>query len=264
MRIRPMITRKGPSIPGMSRADGTLTITSALIIRTAEEPANEKEFSVELAVSTCVGRRELPYLRYGDVVAVGETEHKLLLGTDYGHVECIDKETGQSQWMYIFPTKRATITISSGGTSTVYCHGGGNLPEEEPASTPILRYDTRRRSIALHAAYCIRSRTGQPVPTAPQIFGYQLDLGPCFVGSIGSSDVDSMEKAMRCQNHGPCCASDWRFLKLPVSATSGGFRLRQLCHDVSWYSRVLVWRIEVFCDSREKKTISYLYSLSWW
>lgn len=56
----------------------------------------------------------LPYLETsGKVVAVELTEKLLLLGTDLGYVEAVDRATGQSKWMYIFPTMRHTTSYST-------------------------------------------------------------------------------------------------------------------------------------------------------
>ena len=37
----------------------------------------------------------------------------LLIGTNVGHVECIDARTGRSLWIYVFPTMRHTMSYST-------------------------------------------------------------------------------------------------------------------------------------------------------
>jgi hypothetical protein len=77
----------------------------------------------------------LPYLKgNGRVSVVGSSASKLLLGTDLGHVECIDKSTGRSLWMYIFPTMRHAVSFSSP-------HGMGPTMAEAAA---IFRRENRR------------------------------------------------------------------------------------------------------------------------
>jgi hypothetical protein len=58
----------------------------------------------------------LPYLTgRGCISAVGNAKGKILIGTSLGHVECIDVFNGQSQWLYVFPTMRHTMSYSSRG-----------------------------------------------------------------------------------------------------------------------------------------------------
>lgn len=53
--------------------------------------------------------------RRGRVYAIAHTDDKLLLGSDLGHVECIDLASGKSLWIYVFPTVMETISWSSPG-----------------------------------------------------------------------------------------------------------------------------------------------------
>ena len=74
--------------------------------------------SVEVALKSETGNWKgyLPYLKNpGQVVSVELTEKLLLLGTDLGHVEAVDRTTGRSKWMYIFPTIRHTMSCSTYG-----------------------------------------------------------------------------------------------------------------------------------------------------
>lgn len=58
----------------------------------------------------------LPYLMdRGRIAALGHAGGRILLGTDLGQVECIDAATGESLWLYRFPTLRRTISSSSQG-----------------------------------------------------------------------------------------------------------------------------------------------------
>jgi outer membrane protein assembly factor BamB len=58
----------------------------------------------------------LPYLASEmDIYAVCAANGKVLIGSRYGHVECISAATGQSQWLYVFPTLRHTMSYSSHG-----------------------------------------------------------------------------------------------------------------------------------------------------
>jgi len=59
-------------------------------------------------------RGSLPYLGdRGREVAVAATGKYLLFGSDLGHVECVEKESGRHRWIYQFPTMRHTLSYSS-------------------------------------------------------------------------------------------------------------------------------------------------------
>jgi len=57
----------------------------------------------------------IPYLdpEDGEVAAVELSGDTLLLGSNLGHVEAVDRTTGRSKWMYLFPTMRHTMSSSS-------------------------------------------------------------------------------------------------------------------------------------------------------
>lgn len=77
----------------------------------------------------------LSYLKgEGRVSVVGASERKLLIGTNLGHVECVEKGTGSSLWMYIFPTMRHTASFSSP-------HG---MPPTMAEAAAIYRRENRR------------------------------------------------------------------------------------------------------------------------
>lgn len=55
----------------------------------------------------------LPYLeRYHSVEQVAQRGDSILLGSDMGHVECLDARTGASRWVYVFPTMMHTMSYS--------------------------------------------------------------------------------------------------------------------------------------------------------
>jgi len=45
--------------------------------------------------------------------AVAAAQGRILLGSNMGHVECLDAHTGKSLWLYVFPTMRHTMSYSS-------------------------------------------------------------------------------------------------------------------------------------------------------
>lgn len=55
-----------------------------------------------------------PYLRdTGGIDHIAQVGVELVIGTDAGHVECIDARTGVSKWLYVFPTIMQTISYST-------------------------------------------------------------------------------------------------------------------------------------------------------
>ena len=58
----------------------------------------------------------LPYLSHrGHIAAVARAPGKLLIGSNLGHVECVNAATGESLWLYVFPTIRHVMSFSSHG-----------------------------------------------------------------------------------------------------------------------------------------------------
>jgi outer membrane protein assembly factor BamB len=69
---------------------------------------------VELRAPTNHWLGVIPYLlNRGRITAVTRTEQSILIGTDSGQVECIEAATGESRWLYVFPTLHRTTSISS-------------------------------------------------------------------------------------------------------------------------------------------------------
>ena len=95
-------------------SDGTLKI-----LATESQGQRDIELQpVRIRLNTAGARWQgaLEYLRDGGAVTVvGEAGGKILLGTNLGHVECVDKVSGKSQWVYVFPTLRHTMSYSSHG-----------------------------------------------------------------------------------------------------------------------------------------------------
>jgi len=61
-------------------------------------------------------RGRLPYLTgIGEVSVIGTAKNRLLIGSNIGHVECVDESVGKSLWIYVFPTMRHTVTFSARG-----------------------------------------------------------------------------------------------------------------------------------------------------
>jgi outer membrane protein assembly factor BamB len=55
----------------------------------------------------------LPYLSdRGRISAIARAPEKFLIGSDLGHVECVNAATGESLWLYVFPTMRQTMSFS--------------------------------------------------------------------------------------------------------------------------------------------------------
>jgi outer membrane protein assembly factor BamB len=72
-------------------------------------------FAMQIELRSPVGRWTgvLPYLLdRGRIAAVGKAEGRIVIGTDLGHVECISADTGESKWLYVFPTLHRTVSSS--------------------------------------------------------------------------------------------------------------------------------------------------------
>jgi outer membrane protein assembly factor BamB len=80
----------------------------------------------------------LPYLKGdGRVSVVGSSADKLLIGTNLGHVECIEKSTGCSLWMYIFPTMRHGVSFSSHGMGPTMAEAAAIFRRENKRTDPV-------------------------------------------------------------------------------------------------------------------------------
>ncbi len=106
--------------------DGRVRVTVAIPFRSLRGRNAEKTCTVELESSHGAWRGRLPYLanagtvtvasrETGTVAVVGATDDILLLGSDFGHVEAIERESGKSLWMYVFATRRHTMSYSTSG-----------------------------------------------------------------------------------------------------------------------------------------------------
>ena len=79
-------------------------------------PDSERTVEVALESDTENWSGNLAYLMTpGEVVFVEFTGELIILGTNLGHVEAVERKTGRSKWMYIFPTKRQTLSYSRYG-----------------------------------------------------------------------------------------------------------------------------------------------------
>jgi len=94
---------------------GALTMRPASILREMHYPDKlPVTISLESEHHRWTGR--LPYLPSpGTLFAVGSTADRILLGSNLGHVECIETATGRSLWMYVFPTIRRALSASTWG-----------------------------------------------------------------------------------------------------------------------------------------------------
>jgi len=118
-------------------ADGTLTVTTATNYGSRYDSEAERNTEVELKSSTGNWRATLPYLKNpGEVVVVAATDKKILLGTNLGHVEAVNRQDGQSQWMYIFPTMRHTMSYSTYGMPPMMATAATTYRRENQNKTP--------------------------------------------------------------------------------------------------------------------------------
>jgi len=118
-------------------ADGTLTVTTTTNYDSRYGSEAERNTKVELKSSTGNWRATLPYLKKpGEVVVVAATDKKILLGTNLGHVEAVNRQDGQSQWMYIFPTMRHTMSYSTYGMPPMMAAAAATYRRENQNKTP--------------------------------------------------------------------------------------------------------------------------------
>jgi hypothetical protein len=91
-------------------ADGSVTVKTAWDY---EKNPPERRPTIEVELKSAAGnwRGSLPYLKtFGTVEVVAASNKKIILGTNIGHVEAINRSDGQSQWIYIFPTMRHAMS----------------------------------------------------------------------------------------------------------------------------------------------------------
>jgi hypothetical protein len=95
---------------------GETFIERARLIAGTNAPETAYAMEIELRGATNRWIGILPYLLdRGRISAIGKAGGRILIGTDLGQVECVDAATGESLWLYRFPTLRRTISSSSQG-----------------------------------------------------------------------------------------------------------------------------------------------------
>ncbi len=95
---------------------GSLIMRPAAICRKVHIVEGDRPLMIGLESEDHKWTGTLPYLPSpGIVFAVGSTADRIVLGSNLGHVECLDAATGKSLWMYLFPTIRHTMSYSSRG-----------------------------------------------------------------------------------------------------------------------------------------------------
>lgn len=107
--------KKEITVARFDLADGNVTISTTGDHGSRYNSSAERKVAIELKSSTDNWKGSLPYLKPpGDVVVLSATDQKIILGTNLGHIEAINRQDGQSDWMYIFPTMRHTMSYSGG------------------------------------------------------------------------------------------------------------------------------------------------------
>jgi hypothetical protein len=77
-----------------------------------QRAGNHVEYELQSPSGNWTGT--LPYLqKHGGISALAASGGKVVLGSNLGHVECIDSRNGESKWLYVFPTMRHTMSYSS-------------------------------------------------------------------------------------------------------------------------------------------------------
>ena len=76
----------------------------------------------------------LPYLSdRGHIAAVARAPGKLLIASNLGHVECVNAATGESLWLYVFPTIHHTMSFSSHGMPPMMSEAAATFRNENKA-----------------------------------------------------------------------------------------------------------------------------------
>jgi len=87
-----------------------------------------------------------PYLdtRDAKIVTVEATKELVLLGSNMGHVEAVERTSGRSVWMYRFPTTKATMSYSSNSLPPSMATAAKNFRREnEQLRTPVAGFSLR-------------------------------------------------------------------------------------------------------------------------
>lgn len=132
-----------PNEPGRWEFDiesGTVCVRSGIRWPYGTPADGDVLLSVELKSTLGNWKGELPYLRTDrrtEIYAAAEAGGKLLLGSNLGHVECIDISSGRSLWMYVFPTIRQTASYSSGAMPPSMAMAARTFKRENRRTTTI-------------------------------------------------------------------------------------------------------------------------------
>lgn len=90
--------------------------------------SNGQQLMTEIELRSLAGHwvGELPYLSgSGQISAIARARGKLLIGSNLGHVECIDATNGHSLWLYVFPTMHETVSYSTFGMPPMMSQAAG-------------------------------------------------------------------------------------------------------------------------------------------
>jgi outer membrane protein assembly factor BamB len=66
----------------------------------------------------------------GLISAIARAPGRILIGSNLGHVECIKASTGESLWLYVFPTIRHTMSFSSYGMPPMMSQAAATFRDE--------------------------------------------------------------------------------------------------------------------------------------
>jgi outer membrane protein assembly factor BamB len=84
--------------------------------RNHDSDRQNPELEIELRSPDGSWTGVLPYLSdRGRISTIARAPGKLLIGSNLGHVECVNAATGESLWLYVFPTMRHTVSYSGHG-----------------------------------------------------------------------------------------------------------------------------------------------------
>ncbi len=105
----PLLNQKKRVTTTLKLPDGSIKVRNYLADR------NEKNGTVVDRVSSDGNwSGYFPYLGFnGAIYQTAVSDNSLLLGSNTGHLECVDVATGRSRWLYIFPTIERIMSYSS-------------------------------------------------------------------------------------------------------------------------------------------------------
>jgi outer membrane protein assembly factor BamB len=129
---------------------GTLFTERAKYLAGKEDEGVAFVMEIELRAPTNHWAGVLSYLMdRGRITAIGRANERILIGTDFGQVECIAAVTGESQWLYVFPTLHRTMSYSSRG-----------LPPTQSEAAAIFRRENANPPIS--GLHLINGKAGTP------------------------------------------------------------------------------------------------------